>query len=54
MKYITQEEFDATVKRLEARRKAVAKAERQLRAAKTLDEKIAANRARAAAKNMEV
>ena len=54
MKYITQEEFDATVKRSEARRKAVAKADRKLRTAKTLDEKIAANRARVAARNMEV
>lgn len=54
--FVSQEEFDATVKRMEDRAKAVKAAERIVAKSKnkTLEAKIAAKRILAAAKRMEV
>jgi len=48
--YVSQEEFDATVAAMDAKRTAVAKAKRDLAKARTLADKIAAKRALAAAR----
>jgi len=44
LKYVSQEEYDSLVKRIEARRTAVSVAKRKQASATTLEEKIAASR----------
>ena len=54
VKFVDPAEFDATVKRLEERCKAVRVAKRQLAKARSLKEKIEAHRALTAARAKEV